>query len=89
LFRHVTLPGLRPTILFIYIIGIIGSFQVFDQIFVMTQGGPVNATRTMVFDLYDKFNSLHLGEASAVAYILFVILASLSWIQFRFFGERD
>jgi ABC-type sugar transport system permease subunit len=62
-FRHVTLPGLRPTILFIYIIGIIGSFQVFDQIFVMTQGGPVNATRTMVFDLYDKFNSLHLGEA--------------------------
>jgi len=89
LFRHVTLPGLRPTILFIYIIGIIGSFQVFDQIFVMTQGGPVNATRTMVFDLYDKFNSLHLGEASAVAYILFVILATLSWIQFRFFGERD
>ena len=88
-FRHVTLPGLRPTILFIYIIGIIGSFQVFDQVFVMTQGGPVNATRTKVFDLYDKFNSLHLGEASAVAYILFVILAALSWIQFRFFGERD
>jgi multiple sugar transport system permease protein len=55
----------------------------------MTQGGPVNATRTMVFDLYDKFNSLRLGEASAVAYILFVILATLSWIQFRFFGERD
>ena len=88
-FRHVTLPGLRSTILFIYIIGIIGSFQVFDQIFVMTQGGPVNATRTMVFDLYDKFNSLRLGEASAVAYILFVILATMSWIQFRFFGEGD
>jgi multiple sugar transport system permease protein len=88
-FRYVTLPGLRPTILFIYIIGIIGSFQVFDQVFVMTQGGPVNATRTLVFHLYDKFNSLNLGEASAVAYFLFVILASLSWIQFRFFGERD
>ena len=88
-FRYVTLPGLRPTILFVYIVGIIGSFQVFDQIFVMTQGGPVNATRTLVFHLYDKFNSLNLGEASAVAYFLFVVLASLSWIQFRFFGERD
>lgn len=88
-FRYVTLPGLRPTILFVYIIGIIGSFQVFDQVFVMTQGGPVNATRTLVFHLYDKFNSLALGEASAVAYFLFVILATLSWIQFRFFGERD
>jgi ABC-type sugar transport system permease subunit len=88
-FRHVTLPGLRPTILFVYIIGIIGSFQVFDQVFVMTQGGPVNATRTLVFQLYDKFNSLNLGEASAVAYFLFVVLASLSWIQFRFFGERE
>ena len=87
--RYVTLPGLRPTILFVYIIGIIGSFQVFDQVFVMTQGGPVNATRTLVFHLYDKFNSLNLGEASAVAYFLFVILATLSWIQFRFFGERD
>ena len=87
--RHVTQPGLRPTILFVYIVGIIGSFQVFDQVFVMTQGGPVNATRTMVFHLYDKFNSFSLGEASAVAYILFVFLAALSWIQFRFFGERD
>jgi multiple sugar transport system permease protein len=88
-FRYVTLPGLRPTILFVYIVGIIGSFQVFDQVFVMTQGGPVNSTRTLVFHLYDQFNSLDLGEASAVAYFLFVILAALSWIQFRFFGERD
>lgn len=88
-FRHVTLPGLRPTILFVYIVGIIGSFQVFDQVFVMTQGGPVQATRTIVFHLYDRFNSLDLGGASAVAYILLIVLAGLSYVQFRFFGERD
>jgi ABC-type sugar transport system permease subunit len=87
--RHITLPGLRPTIMFVYIIGIIGSFQVFDQIFVMTGGGPINSTRTLVFDLYDKFNSLLLGEASAVAYVLVVILATLSFIQMRLFeGTR-
>jgi ABC-type sugar transport system permease subunit len=86
--RHVTLPGLRPTIIFVYIIGIIGSFQVFDQIFVMTDGGPVNSTRTIVFDLYDRFHNLQLGEASAVAYVLLVILATLSFIQLRLFEER-
>lgn len=88
-FRYVTLPGLRPTILFVYVIGIIGSFQVFDQVFVMTQGGPIRATRTIVFDLYDRFNSLKLGEASAVAYVLLVILATLSYLQIRFFESRE
>jgi multiple sugar transport system permease protein len=87
--RHVTLPALRPTIMFVYIIGIIGSFQVFDQIFVMTDGGPIDSTRTIVFDLYDRFNSLRLGEASAVAYVLLAILATLSYIQIRVFEERS
>ncbi len=86
--RHVTLPGLRPTIMFVYIIGVIGSFQVFDQIYVMTLGGPVNSTRTIVFDLYDRFHSLELGQASAVAYVLLMILATLSYIQMRLFEER-
>ena len=53
-FRYVTLPGLRPTIVFVYVIGIIGSFQIFDQVFVMTQGGPIQSTRTIVFDLVDR-----------------------------------
>ena len=51
-------PGCARRSLFVYIIGIIGSFQVFDQVFVMTQGGPINSTRTIVFDLVDRFNSL-------------------------------
>ena len=87
-FRYVTLPALRPTILFVYIIGIIGSFQVFDQIFVMTNGGPLESTRTLVFDLFDRFNRLQLGQASAVAYILLIILATLSFLQFRLFEDR-
>ena len=88
-FRWVTLPGLRPTILFVYVIGIIGSFQTYDQIFVMTNGGPVQATRTIVFDLVDRFNRLDLGGASAVAYVLVVFLAVLSYLQLRIGEERD
>jgi ABC-type sugar transport system permease subunit len=88
-FRWVTLPGLQPTILFVYVIGIIGSFQTYDQIFVMTNGGPIQATRTIVFDLVDRFNRLDLGGASAVAYILVVFLAVLSYLQLRIGEERD
>ena len=88
-FRWVTLPALRPTILFVYLIGIIGSFQTYDQIFVMTNGGPIQATRTIVFDLVDRFNRLDLGGASAVAYILVVFLAILSYLQLRIGEERD
>ncbi|MGH2528759.1 MAG: carbohydrate ABC transporter permease [Actinomycetota bacterium] len=87
-FRHVTLPGLRHAILFVYVIGIIGSFQVFDQVYVMTQGGPITSTRTIVFDLFDRFNSLDLGEASAVAYVLLLILGTLSYLQLRFVERR-
>ncbi|HEX5951100.1 MAG TPA: sugar ABC transporter permease [Actinomycetota bacterium] len=86
--RHITLPAMRPTIMFVYIIGIIGSFQVYDQIFVMTDGGPINSTRTLVFDLVDRFQQLELGEASAVAYVLLAILAVLSYVQIFVF-ERE
>lgn len=86
--RHITLPAMRPTIMFVYIIGIIGSFQVYDQIFVMTGGGPINSTRTLVFDLIDRFQALNLGEASAVAYVLLAILAILSYVQIFVF-ERE
>jgi multiple sugar transport system permease protein len=88
-FRWVTLPGIRPTIVFVYVIGIIGSFQTFDQVFVMTNGGPIQATRTIVFDLVDRFNKLDIGGASAVAYILLVFLAILSYAQLRLGESRD
>jgi ABC-type sugar transport system permease subunit len=88
-FRWVTLPGIRPTIVFVYVIGIIGSFQTFDQVFVMTNGGPIQATRTIVFDLVDRFNKLDIGGASAVAYILLIFLAILSYAQLRLGEARD
>ena len=86
-FRWITLPALRPTIVFVYVIGIIGSFQTFDQVYVMTNGGPISATPTVVFDLVDRFNKLDIGGASAVAYILLVVLALVSYLQLRL-GDR-
>ena len=87
-FRYITLPALRPVILFVYIIGIIGSYQVFDQVFVMTGGGPVYSTSTIVHYLFSKFQDLRLGYASAIAYILFAILVIFSYLQMRFSRER-
>src|SRR5262245_18914026 len=88
-FWYITLPSLRNVILFAYIVGIIGSYQVFDQIFVMTSGGPVHSTSTIVYYLFTKFMDLRLGYASAIAYILFAVLVVFSYIQLRFFGEQS
>ncbi len=88
-FWYITLPALRNVILFAYIIGIIGSYQVFDQIYVMTAGGPVYSTSSMVYFLFLRFRDLRLGYASAVAYILFAILVVFSFVQWRFFRERE
>jgi ABC-type sugar transport system permease subunit len=88
-FWYVTVPHLRPVLLYVYIIGIIGSYQVFDQVFVMTGGGPVNATLTLVYRLYYRFQNHYLGEASAIAYVLFIILLIFSYLQWRFVGGRE
>jgi len=88
-FWYITVPSLRPVLMFIYIYGIIGSYQVFDQIYVMTSGGPSYATYTLVYYLYRRFQNLSLGQASAIAYVLFIILVIFSYIQWRYFTERD
>ncbi|HSB73124.1 MAG TPA: sugar ABC transporter permease [Candidatus Methylomirabilis sp.] len=84
-FWSVTLPLLRPVFLFVFVIHIIGSFQIFGQVFVMTQGGPGDATRTVVQHLYETaFQSLfHFGSASAMAWVLFLVILVFSLIQFR------
>jgi len=87
-FRFITIPSLRPVMLFVYVIGIIGSYQVFDQIYVMTAGGPLYSTSTIVHYLFIKFRDLRLGYASAIAYILFAILVIFSYIQMRLSRER-
>lgn len=83
-FRHITLPMLSPVIFFNVIVGFIGSFQVFNAAFIMTQGGPGNATLFYVLYLYRKaWESLTMGYASALAWVLFVIILILTVIQFR------
>ncbi|MCR2822482.1 carbohydrate ABC transporter permease [Lederbergia panacisoli] len=83
-FRHITLPLISPTTFFVSIMSIIGSFQVFDQAFVMTGGGPAKASYTLVFHVYETgFRQFQWGESSAVAMILFVIILIFTLIQFR------
>ena len=74
-FWNVTIPMLTPTIFFSIIMRIVGSFQIFTQAYVMTQGGPNNATLTMVLYIYNKaFLQFHFGYASALAWVLFAII---------------
>jgi multiple sugar transport system permease protein len=84
--RHITLPMLAPTTLFLLVIGIIGSFQVFTQIFVMTRGGPVDRTTTMVFFIYESaFKFFEMGYASTIAFVLFVMLLAFTGLQLRLY----
>jgi multiple sugar transport system permease protein len=90
LFWDITLPGLRTTILFVSATTIIGSFRVFSQVLVMTNGGPFDSTRTLVFHVYETgFRNFRMGEASAIAWVLFVIVAVFVLLQFRFLRHSD
>lgn len=78
-FWHITIPMMTPTIFFSLILGLIGSFQMFTQAYVMTRGGPNNATLTYVMHIYNKgFRQFHFGYASALAWVLFVIILLLT-----------
>jgi len=84
----ITLPLLRPIHFFVAVITTIGAFQVFEQMFVITHGGPAFATTTIVYYLYQVgFNMLRMGYATVVAFILFVVVFGLSTIQRRFLGK--
>jgi ABC-type sugar transport system permease subunit len=84
-FRYVTLPMLRPTILFMLVITTIGYLQLFEEPFVMTNGGPLDATLSVTMYMYQQgFQFFHQGYASAIAYVLFVIVAVVAFLQFRF-----
>jgi len=83
-FRHVTLPMLSPTLFFNLVMGIIGSFQVFTSAYVMTGGGPNEATLFYVLYLYQKaFEQFQMGYASALAWILFAVVLALTLLVFR------
>lgn len=88
-FRWITLPLLRPTILFVVVMSVILSFQVFALVYVMTGGGPAGSTSVIVFYLYQQaFTYFRMGYASAVGYVLFVIIFLLTVLQFKLFGKR-
>lgn len=87
-FWAVTLPALRPTVVFVFVVGVIGAFQAYDQVYVMTAGGPLGSSQTIVMLLVERFNALKLGPASAIAYLLVLILALLSAIQMRLGREK-
>jgi multiple sugar transport system permease protein len=87
---HITIPMLRPTTVFLLVLGIISSLQVFTQIFVMTNGGPVNKTTTMVYYMYLwAFKYYDMGYASTLAFALFVLLLFFTAFQLRLARRGD
>jgi ABC-type sugar transport system permease subunit len=86
--RYVTWPLLLPTTFFILVVSVIGSFKAFNQIYIMTGGGPANTTTTVALLVYNQaFRYGHLGYASALAFILFAIILALTLAQFRLVGR--
>ena len=85
---HITLPLLRPTLAFVLVVNTVRSLQIFAEVFVMTRGGPLHRTTTVVFYLYEEaFYRFNLGYASAVAYLLFGVTLLLAWAQMRMVGR--
>jgi len=88
-FRRITVPLLAPTTFFVITIGLIGTFQVFDQIFVISSGGPAKTTLTIAYIVYNNgFQNSEMGLAAATALILFVLIFTFTLIQRRFTSER-
>jgi multiple sugar transport system permease protein len=83
-FRYVTLPMMTPTIFYNLVVGVIGTFQVFNQAYVMTQGGPNNASLFYIFYLYrTAFTESEMGYASALAWVLFMVIMVVTFLLFQ------
>ena len=87
-FRHVTLPLLRPVILFVSVTTIIGYLQFFEEPFVMTNGGPLDSTISMSLYTYKQFGFGNYGYAAALGYVIFVAVAVITALQFRALREN-
>jgi multiple sugar transport system permease protein len=88
-FRYVTLPLLRPTILFVSVTTAIGYLQFFEEPFIMTNGGPLNSTLSLSMYTYRQFGFGNYGYAAAISYIIFVVIVVVTAIQFRILREKD
>ncbi|MDE2983235.1 MAG: sugar ABC transporter permease [Gemmatimonadota bacterium] len=88
-FRHITLPGLRHTLFFVLVTSVIGSFQVFGLVYVMTEGGPLGATDVAVYHIYrEAWEFLRFGNAAAMSWVLFAVVFAATWLHFRFLERR-
>jgi multiple sugar transport system permease protein len=90
-FRYITVPILRPVTFFVLAMGIIGTFQLFDQSYIFSNGtgGPNNATLTVVLLIYQAvFRNLQMGYGAAIAFLLAAVIVTATLIQRRFFGEK-
>jgi multiple sugar transport system permease protein len=88
-FLHMTLPMMRPTLLFGAVVTMIGYLQFFEEPFVMTQGGPLDSTLSTAYYTYNQFGFGNYSYAAAMAYALFVVIALVTAVQFRLLGDRD
>jgi ABC-type sugar transport system permease subunit len=90
LFHSITLPLLRPTMLFVVVVNTLASLQVFDFVFILTSGGPVNSTNTLVLYMYDTaFSFLRMGRATAMAILLFLVIFIMTLVQLRLLREKE
>ena len=89
-FFHITIPLLRPTLLFVAVTSMIAAFQIFDPVFVMTGGGPLFSTETLVSYIYHEgFQLFDMGYASALACVLFLVVLTITIFQLRVFRFQD
>ena len=90
-FFYIIIPLMRPVILFSVVLSLMGSFNLFNEVFILTSpvGGPMNATITPFVDIFNQaFGNFRFGYASAMAYVYFIIVFVLTLIQVRYFGQR-
>jgi multiple sugar transport system permease protein len=88
-FRHITLPLLMPTTFFVLVTSTIAAFQLFTQVYIMTQGGPQRATDVVVYHIFkEAWHRLHIGMASAQSYVLFGIILLIALVQFGLMRRR-
>ena len=92
-FINVTLPMISPTLFFVLVLNFIGAFQIFEPMFIMTNGGPANSTRSLVQHIFETgFRSFEMGYASAMAIVVFVVIMLATLLQFalgRFWVHYD
>ena len=89
-FRHVTLPAIGPTLVLAGVMSVAGFLQIFAEPYVMTLGGPAQSTTTILYFMFDEgFKWWNLGQASAVAFVLFLMILAVTWVQTRYARRRE